>query len=1148
MKLLTIFLTIFCLQVSAGAVAQVTVSLKDATLDRVFSEIEKQTGMTVVFNWEDLKGARKVSLSFTKASYQLVLDKALEGQGLEYEVKGGGTIFIFKKREKSKPVVTLSIEGRIVKGKVTNQDGEPVVGASILVKARPANSTATDSKGEFSLNDVDDDDQLLITSVQYETKEVAIGSRDFVAVQLSIKTVDLKEVTVTLNTGYQNISPERATGSFSQPDREMMSKRITTDVLSRLDGITSGLVFNAGAADGTRSISIRGRSTIIANESPLVVVDNFPYDGDINNINPNDVENLTVLKDAAAASIWGARAGNGVIVITTKKGKYNQKAKVLFAANVTVAEKPDMGYNRNYLSSGDLLEVEKYLYDNSFYTWYLENPNDWPYTFAPPGASLYYKQQQGLITADQANRSLDSLRSIDVRDGLSKYFYRRAVNQQYSIGLSGGSDNANYALSVGYDRNLQQEVGNANNRLTINSAMNITPLRGLEFSGGINYVQSETFNNSVIQNLVVGGPSGIALYPYTRFTDDAGNPMPVTKDFIPAWADTAGGGRLLNWRFNPLQEQSLSDNVTRLTDLRLTAGIKYNLLRGLSVDVKYQYSKGTTNGRIYYSPDTYFARDVINRFTDLTTDPITYKVPLGGILRNNRDEYTAHNGRLGLTYNYTAGDHQVSALAGVEVREVEGAGNSAGYYGYNERNSSFQEVDYSTYFNTYPQGAATIVNYNSIRGSLQRYRSAFANASYTFRARYIASVSGRIDQGNLFGLSYNNKSTPLWSAGAKWIVSNEAFFNIPWLSNLLVKASYGFNGNTLVNATAYTTAVYSNIQTAIQPIFATLVSPGNPELKWEKIGISNIGVEFSALQGKLSGSVEAFWKKGRDMIAAQVIPSSTGFTTATKNYAAIKGHGVDVAITTRNIDGRFKWTTAFLFSYARDRVTRYDGNEYGALFVEGRPVQGIYSYYWAGLDPASGAPLGYLSDTSKTPTQDYAALLNSSRKQQVYNGSAVPVYFGALRNTLAYGSLALSFNIAYKMGYYFRRSTISYFGLYNLLSGNVDFSRRWKKPGDEQVTDVPAMPAVANFSADQFYAGSSVTVERGDHIRLQDISLTYDWSFKKQQSKVIDYLQFNFYVQNAGILWRANNYGIDPDAQVVFRPVRSYAFGVKAGF
>jgi len=287
----------------------------------MFSAIETQTNYVFFYNYELLNDAKAVSIEVKDVSLQDALKLLFKNQPLDFVIKQQ-TVFITKKNSTTVLNEELPLPPPIdIKGRVVNEKGEPVI-VTVTVKGTK-NATSTDVNGVFALKEVDENSTLVITGVNIETYEVKVNGRnDLATISTKTRIVEGLDVQV-VSTGYQDIPKERATGSFVKIDNELINRRVSTDILSRIDGITSGLIFNTNRRQAN-DISIRGRSTIFANDKPLIVVDNFPYDGDINNINPNDIESINILKDAAAASIWGARSGNGVIVIVTKKGRFTQ--------------------------------------------------------------------------------------------------------------------------------------------------------------------------------------------------------------------------------------------------------------------------------------------------------------------------------------------------------------------------------------------------------------------------------------------------------------------------------------------------------------------------------------------------------------------------------------------------------------------------------------------------------------------------------------------------------------------------------------------------------------------------------------------------------------------------------------------------------
>src|SRR5690242_11626999 len=280
----------------------------------------------------------------------------------------------------------------LLTGKVVNQKGEPVPGATIKIKGENMGAT-TDEKGAFTLTGFHSNDMMMVSAIGYQTAEIKLNGQKELSISLKPDVRELSQVTIS--TGYQEIPKERATGSFDFIDNKTLNQQVGTNILNRLDGVASAVLFPKQNLQKGPDFMIRGLSTINGPKNPLIIVNNFPYDGDINNINPNDVESVTILKDAAASSIWGVRAGNGVVVITTKKGRFNQPLKVDFNTDVIVSGKPNLSSLRT-ISSRDYIDVEEMLFDKGYYNSRLNNTYSFP--AVSPVVEILAKQKAGLIS------------------------------------------------------------------------------------------------------------------------------------------------------------------------------------------------------------------------------------------------------------------------------------------------------------------------------------------------------------------------------------------------------------------------------------------------------------------------------------------------------------------------------------------------------------------------------------------------------------------------------------------------------------------------------------------------------------------------------------------------------------------------------
>jgi TonB-dependent starch-binding outer membrane protein SusC len=1036
------------------------------------------------------------------------------------------------------------ISGTVISGETK----QAIEGATVQLKGSKE-SAITHSDGTFSIDASVNNPILVISHIGFKSKEVKPGSKlSGLVITLEKNEVAMEQVIVS--TGYEQMTKENTTGSFDKIDEKLLNRSASTDILSRLEGTASSVYFSKTST--YPEIFIRGISTINAGTAPLIVIDNFPYEGDINNINPNDVESITILKDAAASAIWGAKAGNGVIVITTKKGEYNQKSRVVFNANTTIQQKPDLFKDHNFLDSKDFIDVEKYLFANGNYDGDLSNQYYWP--VISPVVEILAKQRDGVISHADADAQINELGQHDVRNDYSKYLYRQSVMQQYSLNLSGGGNTVKYFLSGGLDNDISNLVGNKSQRGTFYAETTVKPLKKLELKASIHYSFTKEINNSILPDVYPGGGKSV-YYPYARFTDNAGNLLALEKNYRAGFVDTTGGGLLLDWKYIPLQEQQMKDNTSSLQDVLMKVSLKYYFSNSLTAEFSSQLEKSNGNNRAVYNQNTFLARDLINLFSELQGNSILHNVPAGGILDNTSSVLSAYALRGQLNYHKRSNDYLLDIIGGGEIRENHTSSQSGRTYGYNDNLLTFIPVDYVTVFNLWDNlGQQPIIDMTDFSDTRYRYISLYSNAAFTYKNRYTISASGRRDASNLFGVNSNQKWNPLWSAGAAWNISNESFYHSGLFPFLRLRVTYGYNGNFQNNLSALATIRYLAGSPPTNLPKATINNPANPDLSWEKTAILNAAIDFSTKNSKLQGSIEYYHKNSTDLLSPVPVDRTTGVTQMTMNSADLEGKGIDVKINSRIIDRKIKWDVQFLFNYVTNKVTRYlltytiQNPSYGNVInpVVGQDPYALISYKWGGLDHETGNPIGYNHDTL---SQDYSSITYSTTyDNMVISGTSRPPVFGNLITTLSWKGISISANLSYKLHYYFRKNSIDYGALFNNWQGNKDFVNRWQKPGDELHTNVPSMVYPDDYYRDMFYSLSEATVLKGDQLRLQDINI----SFNPQGLRIGNYdlknLTFYSYINNVGLLWVKNKDHIDPDYQNNVPPGLSISFGLKATF
>lgn len=1045
-----------------------------------------------------------------------------------------------------------------ISGIVTEStDATPLAGAQVsLQPSGEVTFTATD--GTFAFKTKETEGILVFTYPGTEVfkTRIVLPLKESLQIQLHPKVTEVQEVIVS--TGYQKIPKERATGSFSTVGRELLNKEVTTNIMDRLSAIANGIVIDRGTS-GIPQLMVRGLSTIRGPRNPLIILDDFPYEGNISSIDPNSVESISVLKDAAASSIWGARAANGVIVITTKKGVAGRSLRVEANTTATYTAKPDLNYIRQ-ISSADFIDVETQLFNSGSYDSDLAAPH---HPVVTPVVDILARQRAGQISPAEAERQLALLRTADVRDEYRKYMYQPAQSRHYGVNISEGGARYSWLTGIGYDDsegNLREKFSRLSFRLK--NTWNFSPRFSAE--AGLTYTHTKEQSGRPAYGSIRMGANW--QLPYLQFADSSGNALPVFATYSQRYKESVADAGLLDWNYYPLTDWQYKPQTITSGEMLLHGALKYELVKGLTANIKYLLQRNHTRTTDLYNKHSYYARNFINSFAQAdNTGKISFIVPAGAIMDEGIAAVLAQNGRAQLDYNYGSQFHALSAIAGVEVRSSLTEYTSDRYYGYNPPTKSSVAVDPTRQYPNFVTGVPDYIPQNrELRNKNARFVSLYSNAAYTFADKYTVSGSFRRDASNLFGLSTNEQWNPFWSAGASWNIARENFYSLSWLPVFKLRGSYGFNGNIDPAMVAVTTIIYDRTPSMYTSTgMARIDQYYNPNLRWETSRIVNLAADFASADNRVSGSVDVYEKKGSNLFGTAPLDYTTGITTLMWNVAGMKGRGIDVHLRTENIrQSKFAWSTILNLTHYRDEVTDYfvpniSANQYinspGAAVpisgAVGLPAHAIFAYRWAGLDPTTGAPRGYFNGEITT---DYSAITGSERgiEDLQYFGSAIPVTYGSFVNTLSWNNISLDVGLIYKLGYWFRRGSVNYTSLITSRQGHSDFALRWQEPGDELITAVPAFDGTANSARDLFYNGSSVLVEKGDHIRLQFLNVNYELTRALWATLPFSKLQFTGSVSNLGILWRANSQKLDPDyyGYNTVRPAPAYSFAVRVNF
>ncbi|HUW91536.1 MAG TPA: SusC/RagA family TonB-linked outer membrane protein [Bacteroidales bacterium] len=1129
---------------------KVNLEMNDVTLRDVFREIERQSDYNFFYNDEFVDLNALVSVNKLEASISEVLN------GLFYE-----TDLSYKLLDDNLVVIVPQSDKKIVKGKVTAINGSPVPGVTVSPKGT-TRGVATNADGEFSIELDPTEVQLLFSFLGMKTVEVRVGNQQVINVVLEEDITQIDEVVVT---GYQTISRERVTGAYSIVGIEQIDKP-TTNIAQRLIGTTAGVQARLDV-DGNPTFEIRGQTSLNATQEPLVVIDGFPTEKGFSSINPNDVESVTFLKDAAAASIWGAKAANGVIVITSKKAKKEVPLRIEFNAFYKFAPKFDLSYIRPVASSGEVIDYEL----ASFNKWgaraYMGTVDDGYYRTYTPTQQLMWDHYNGLITLGERDAAISAYRGLDNSQQISDLLLENPSTQQYNLTLMGGSERMSNFLSVLHEQN-NSNFKNSSNKRDIISYRNTATV-----SDWLNFELGATLAYTTIENNGVGLSDIQGLAPHLMLKDENGELLNIPKGFnyLPAMSTVPVENFPYSFFYNPVEEIENRSITNRNIDTRITAALIFKIIKGLTFESRAQYEYNNTYNKSVYNENTSTVRQAVNVAStwNRTTNAVTLNLPKGGFLDQSRGEVKALILRNQLNYGKTIGKHDFYTLAGIEFSDRIAQGfNNPRTYGYND-----DKLSVGTFPNG-PGGSSVKLIYNWLGSSqtfsynnsfsygTRRYFAAYANATYSYDAKYSLTGSIRSDASNFITDDPKYRYAPFWSVGAGWNIFREDFMQgVDFIDRLSARLTFGYNGNVdLTTSFQPLVSPSTTVNTYTQETTTAVPSLGNPTLRWEKTGTWNFGVDYSLFNGNVYGKVDLYNKYTRDLIAVISIPSVNGSTSSKMNNAEMSNRGIEIEIgTTQDIQGsEIWWKGALNFAYNKNKIEKlyvasYAAYSlYGGAYVEGYNSQELWSFVYAGIKNEGTVDNPNLQPQVQGPgdvTYNFTGWTPGDGRDYMVNmGTKVAPYTLGLTSMLKFYDFNFSFIVTGKFGHVFQRQSFNYPVWWN---GAVLPNQKYDEVvnGDPMVTvPLPLQTNEARFYFwDRFYPYLSYLTESASHIRMQEINLSYDLPRVKLQKLGINRLQI--YAQcNDLFTIMANKFGEDPEYPIgTQKPQPKFTFGLKFG-
>ncbi len=1137
MKLACLVVLLTCSGLSAKVWSQqerINLKFEQVTFVQLFDLIQQKTNLKFVFNHEDVQGFQANKQNFTGKTVSEILDIVFKGKPFAYEILADHIVVSRVAQEKK----------HTVKGNVVDETGLPLPGVSVIIKGTTV-GVATDADGNFQLEITKLEGVILqFSMVGMKTQDVKIAPN-----RLSYNVVmqmDAQELEDVVCTGYQTLNKINTTGSFSSIRPETIELRGSIGLDRLLEGAVPGLtVYN-------NDIRIRGGSSINAGTKPLYIVDGFEVDELPDNMNL--VERISILKDAAAAAIWGARAANGVIVIETKKGKKGEM-RVSYSGNFKVESKYDFDDLRR-ADSKTVVDYELESFDKGLIGGYIYE--DATSGYSPAYFAIFDYENQS-ITRDQLMTRLDSLGNISNKNQIKDKLLRNAFTQQHNLSISGGSEKLTYFLSTSYRGQHSGYKGDDSQSINVmmKNSYELHPRLTLRADMNVTYDRQEDGYDvgSYIQQML----------PYQLICDpETGERLEDISVFNVATNKKMLEKGYLNSSFNILDEIDLMNSRTNQINVRTKVGLDFTILEGLKASVDYQYERTNGETKNIQSQDSYNVRTgIINPLTMEENGELVYYLPKGDVLDMTETNGTTHSLKIGASLNRVfgkEGEHYVNAVAGFDLRKHTNQTNTSRKLGYNDALQSWQTFDqvalasWHIWWNGDYQ-SYDAANYDSFKFNDTREVSYYGSLIYTYDRRYSLSGTFRVDESNLFGADKKYRRNPLWSVGVSWNIQEEDFFHSNVINRLTPRITYGLTGNFDRSGSSTPLLVGSrNFSNTTKEYYVRVSTPPNDKLRWERTQTLNFALE-GELFNRLNFTFEYYQKRSFDLLGNALMDPTLGFDELLVNAANMRNRGVEINLNADVIRTKdFTWNMDFVFGYNKNKITKNNISDgapeinrpTGVLgFVEGYAREAIWSYRWAGLDD-TGDPQTYDAEGNKTKE----AVLESL----VCSGTYLPKYNGSLSANFKYRNFTLMFSFIYNFGHVFR---MEYPEMNPLETTDLSslVAKRWQKPGDEATTDIPAMLTWEHYldGRDRLARYSSNSIRKGDFIRLREILFNYD--LPKNWLKKTPFARASFTAQaNTLWMWTKNKEDIDPEfvdpahGTLQLSEPASFTFGLRLDF
>lgn len=1176
MKLCVLLLVLAVTNVLGVAKSQtLTLEVKEGTLKEVFQLIEQHSSWRFLYKSDEIEGMRVQALKVENLPIEKVLQHCFRGLQLSYEIDD--QLIIVKR----KPMVTMPQKMKTLTGTVHDRKGNPLPGVTVLIKGASL-GVATDVEGNFKMEIPDADGlELVFSYIGMKSRTLPYRGEQTLDVVLEEDVSEMDEVVVT---GYQTLTRREMASAVSQVKASdiMLNNKFSVDQM--LAGQVAGMsvMQTSGEPGATPKIRIRGTSSIIGNKAPLWVLDGIILDdpvqvdysqlnGDdaaylignaISGVNPRDIETITVLKDASATAIYGVQAANGVIVVTTKKGKAG-KTRISYNAGLTFDQR--VSYGDLYLMNAtERIQLSEDIIANHIE--YKRVPRNLGYE----GLYMDYldKKYSYAEFTGEVRKMAD--RNTDWYDLL----FRNAVSHNHTLSMSGGNDKTTFYASIGYADQEGTAKGSDSKRYTANlkisSWLNDKVYLGAQLNTAI--TQSKGFHSSFNPN---------------KYAYETSRTVPCYDDngdlfFYETTQYNLGGDYKEPLTYNALYEQANTGQSGKLANITGKMDFVWRIWKGFRYELTGSYIYQQSKSESYARPESNYVSTIrgynMGSILPNSTEEANSSLPYGGVISKGEQEQTSYMVRNTIGYsNQFADDHVLSVMAISEIKSTKNKGFSGTYYGwFPDRGQTINPVLTNGYINKLSSLRPTITD------NVVNVVSWIGSASYSYKDKYTLNGNVRMDGSNQFGENPKYRFLPIWSAAAKYTLTNESFMkDLPVLSYLSVRGSYGIQGN-VDKATAPQLVIQvgamDNLTRLDESYFKYLP---NADLRWEKTKSYNLGIDFALWDGRISGTFDYYKKKGEDMIMSRAVSQVVGQDYVKINAGKLENTGYEANLVFFPVKtDNWELSVNIIYSYNQNKLTDANGGKEitiadqlsGQALVTGEPLGTFYSYAFAGLNRDTGFPTYYDKNGHATFTnegQEYPNYsLYADELYVVKSGVRQPSSTGGFDFNLRYKNWRLGMGFQYALGGHERLPEIyqgEYANIFDpLVNVTKEFKDRWQKPGDESRTMLPVLYDDDTYKALphrewsqerdrveglQMFDRSSARVAKTDNLRMRSLSLSYLFPEKWTQRAGIQDLMLSFQASNLFLISDKRWHGRDPESGGSNTPLpKSYSLNLNISF